>query len=276
MVKIPTFVKWAGGKSQLIPQYSTLFPAKIIKYVEPFVGGGAVFFHVMQEHKPKTALISDINSELIDTYQVIRDKPAELAKLLKQHKAKHCKEYYYNMRKQNPDSLSKTERAARFVYLNKTCFNGLYRVNSKNGFNVPMGSYKNPSIPYEEDLLVASKLLQGVEIKNMHFSEVLNHTSKGDFVYLDPPYYPVKEGKSFTSYTSNDFSADDHKQLAEVFASLASKGAYAMLSNSDTPFVRELYSNYEITPLQAKRMINSDGKGRGAVGEVVVRNYYGK
>lgn len=273
MVSSPTFVKWAGGKSQLIKQFNPLFPQQIENYFEPFVGGGAVFFHVMQEYKPKTALISDTNSELIDTYQVIRDNPAKLSKLLKQHKAKHCKEYYYKIRGENPDALSKTERAARFVYLNKTCFNGLYRVNSKNGFNVPMGSYKKPSIPCEDDLLLASKLLQNVDIKNMHFSEVLNHASKGDFVYMDPPYYPVKEGKSFTSYTSNDFSADDHRQLAEVYGKLSKKGAQAMLSNSDTPFVRELYSKYDITPVQAKRMINSDGKGRGAVSEVVVRNY---
>ncbi|HII16218.1 MAG TPA: DNA adenine methylase [Nanoarchaeota archaeon] len=273
MVSSPTFVKWAGGKSQLIKQFNPLFPQQIENYFEPFVGGGAVFFHVMQEYKPKTALISDINSELIDAYQVIRDSPLDLAKLLKQHKAKHCKEYYYKTRGLNPDSLSKTERAARFIYLNKTCFNGLYRVNSKNGFNVPMGSYKKPSIPDEEDIMLASKLLQNVKIKNMHFSEVLNHASKGDFVYMDPPYYPVKEGKSFTSYTANDFSADDHRHLAEVYGKLSKKGALAMLSNSDTPFVGDLYSEYDITPVQAKRMINSNGKGRGEVSEVVVRNY---
>jgi len=270
---IPTFVKWAGGKKQLLEQFKPFFPEKINRYLEPFVGGGAVLFYVLKNYKPKEVFIFDINEELINTYEIIRDDVENLIEELKKLKELHNKEHYYEIRAENPKLLSKLTRASRFIYLNKTCFNGLYRVNSKGGFNVPIGSYKNPLVCPEEDLKEISKLLKNVKIINGDFEECLKYASKNSFIYFDPPYYPLKDKASFTTYTKGNFLEKEQKQLKEVFGKLDKKGCKVMLSNSDTDLIKELYKGYKISFVKANRMINCDGKNRGKINEIVVRNY---
>jgi DNA adenine methylase len=275
-IQIPKFVKWAGGKGQLLEQFKPLFPKKFNRYLEPFVGSGAVFFYIIQKYNPKEIIISDINDELINTYEIIRNDVEKLIIELKKHKKKHIakgKQYYLDMRNKNPKELSDLERAARFIYLNKTCFNGLYRVNSEDKFNVPMGSYKNPDIVQEKRLRDVSKLIKNVIIKLMSFEKVIDLSKKGDFVYFDPPYYPLKNKESFTTYTKNAFLDKEQKILAEVFKKLDKKGCSLMLSNSDTKFIKDLYSSYNINFVQAKRMINCNSDKRGKINEVVVTNY---
>jgi len=271
--KMTGFIKWAGGKRQLLEQFKPLFPKKIERYFEVFVGGGAVLFYIIQHYKPKYVFISDINEELINTYEVIKNDVENLIKELKKLKQLHNKKVYYEIRAEDPKLLSSLTRASRFIYLNKTCFNGLYRVNSKGGFNVPIGSYKNPSIVMEKELREISKLLKDVEIKVMSFENITKLAKRDDFIYFDPPYYPLKKGKSFTTYTKGNFLEEEQKQLAEVFKKLDEKGCKVMLSNSNTKFIKELYKDYKIKKVKANRMINCDGKGRGKIKEVVVTNY---
>jgi len=271
-VEIPTIVKWAGGKKQLLKQFQKFFPDKIENYFEPFVGGGAVLFYILQTYAPKKVLISDTNEELMNCYEVIKNDVEELILSLKKHKQAHNKEYYYKIRELDPRNLNKIERASRTIYLNKTCFNGLYRVNSKGGFNVPIGSYINPSIYNETELRKLSKLLKNVEIKVMSFEDILNYAKKNDFIYFDPPYMPLKK-ESFTTYTKDNFLEDEQKQLSQVFKKLHKKGCNVMLSNSDTEFIKNLYKEHNINIVKANRMINSNGKDRGKINEVVVTNY---
>ena len=273
--KMVGFIKWAGGKKQLLEQFKPLFPKKIERYFEVFVGGGAVLFYIIKTYKPKYVFISDINEELINTYEVIKNDVESLIKELKKLKQLHSKEVYYEIREENPKLLSSLTRASRFIYLNKTCFNGLYRVNSKGGFNVPMGSYKDPTICQEKELREVSKLLKNVEIKIMSFEEITKLAKKDDFIYLDPPYYPLKNGKSFTTYTKGNFLEKEQRQLKEVFSKLDKKGCNVMLSNSDTEFIKDLYKDYKdkIKFVNANRMINCDGSKRGKIKEVVVLNY---
>lgn len=279
-----SFVKWAGGKTQLLEQLKPLFPSKISRYFEPFVGSGAVFFYVMRKYQPKEAFISDINGELISAYEAIRDDVLGLIARLKEHKRRHMKSmrsgakkqsnYYYHIRAQDPKELSKLDVAARFIYLNKTCFNGLYRVNSKGKFNVPMGRYKKPAIFNESRLLEASDLLKGVTIRKIDFREIINFAKEGDFVYFDPPYYPLENKKSFTSYTKDTFLEKEQEDLQKVYGELDRRGCKLMLSNSDTEFIKELYKQYKINSVRARRMINCNGSARGPVTEVVITNYY--
>lgn len=270
---IPTFVKWAGGKKQLLPQFKAYFPSKIERYFEPFVGGGAVAFHVIKYYKPVFAYLSDSNDELVNTYKVIRDNVDGLIERLKEHKKKHSKEFYYKVRAQNPKILSDLERAARFIYLNKTCFNGLYRVNSKGEFNVPIGSYKDPVVYSEKELREISQLLKGVALETKQFYEIESKVESGDFVYFDPPYYPISKTSSFTSYTQEDFLDAEQKRLAELFKTLDKRGAKVMLSNSDSDFIKSLYKGYSTNIVRASRMINCDASGRGKINEVVITNY---
>lgn len=271
---IPTFVKWAGGKKQLIEQFKPFFPKEIKRYFEPFVGGGAVAFYLLKTHSEiEKIYLSDINEELILTYDTIKNNLEELIKLLKEYKAKHNKEFYYKIRSQDVKTLNKVQIATRFIYLNKTCFNGLYRVNSKGGFNVPIGSYKNPLICPEEDLREISKLLKKDDIKVKQFYEVLKEANKGDFIYFDPPYYPINKTSSFTTYTKDKFLDKEQKHLAEVFKELDKTGCKVMLSNSDTLFIKNLYKDFDITIVKATRMINCDATKRGKINEVVIRNY---
>ena len=270
---IPTFVKWAGGKKQLLEQFKLFFPNEIERYHEPFIGGGAVAFYVIKHYKPKEIFLSDINEELINAYLMIRNNVEELIKLLKEHKKNHNEEYYYKIRALKPENLSKVERAGRLIYLNKTCFNGLYRVNSKGKFNVPIGSYENPLICPEKELREISVLLKDAKIECMSFEGVLKNAKMEDFIYFDPPYYPLKEGKSFTSYTKEAFLEKEQRRLAEVFDELNKRDCKVMLSNSDTPLIESLYKKYKPLVVKAKRMINCNAKGRGEINELIITNY---
>ncbi len=269
------FLKWAGGKLQLIEQFENLFPHKFRNYYEPFIGSGAVFFYVKSKLEPNKVLLSDTNEELINCFLIVRDKPSELVELLLNHRKKHSKEHYYAVRSIESNRLDRVNRAARLIYLNKTCFNGLYRVNSKGQFNVPFGDYKSPSIFDKNILFQASQLLQGVDLEVMTFEKVLDFAGKDDFVYFDPPYIPLSKTSSFTRYSKSDFSMKEQKQLSEVFETLDSRGCFVMVSNSDHALTRELYRQYKknTVVVRAKRMINSVGSKRGTINELIITNY---
>lgn len=271
------FVKWAGGKTQLLEKLVALMPKEYNHYFEPFIGGGALLFHVA----PKEFTINDFNSELVQAYRCLSN-PSDTEKLierLKFHQENHSEEHYYEVRSmdKSPDFLSLPiyERAARMIYLNKSCFNGLYRVNSKGFFNVPSGKKKSV-VCYEEknvqeitDFFGKSKF----EILNGDFEKAVASAKKGDFVYFDPPYDTWENKDSFTSYAKNPFGKDEQRRLADCFKSLSDKGVYAMLSNHNTDFIRELYKDFNIHVVEAKRMINSKADGRGNVEEVIITNY---
>lgn len=262
------FLKWAGGKSRLIPQYLPYFSKQFTNYYEPFLGGGAVFFHL----QPQSAVLTDINADLINTYCCVRDRVEELIAYLKKHESRHDKDYYYDVRSY-PQGTD-IERAARLIYLNKTCFNGLYRENSKGEFNVPMGRYKNPMICNADLLRAVSVVLKSATIEKRHFEDVLNYAkSSEDFVYFDPPYFPINNTSYFTSYSRDSFTQDDQVRLKEVFAQLASQGVKVLLSNSDCEFIRELYSEFNIKPISASRSINSNAKNRGKIREVLISSF---
>jgi DNA adenine methylase len=270
------FLKWVGGKAQLLTQFDELFPTEITRYFEPFIGGGAVFFHLKHLYPQMLAYLRDINPELINTYLAVRDFPHELMRQLDEHAARFHSEradYFYLVRAQHHltgDEKKIVERAARMIFLNKTCFNGLWRVNARGEYNVPVGSNKNPGLYNEENILAASRALDGVDLAVQDFRETLNQTRPGDFAYVDPPYYPVSATASFTSYAKEDFGKGEQCELHAVFAEAARRGARLMLSNSDTPFIRKLYGDFQIHTVQARRAINCDGSKRGAVNEVVV------
>ena len=264
-------VKWVGGKRQLMFELLKNMPKSYSRYFEPFIGGGALFF----ELQPDNAYISDMNEELINLYQVVKDNVDELIDDLSKHEV--SKEYFLEIRNidrtEKYAELSNVERASRFIYLNRTCFNGMYRVNSKGEFNVPFGHYKNPRIIDENNLLNCSELLKKTEIKCADFTEILAKVKKGDFVYFDPPYVPLNETSSFTSYTKDGFDIDMQFKLRDVCDELDSMSVKFMLSNSDTKLVNELYSNYKIKKVFASRQINANADGRGKITEVLVRNY---
>jgi DNA adenine methylase len=272
---LPLFLKWAGGKLQLIEQFENLFPPDFCNYYEPFIGSGAVFFYLKSKSKPNKVILSDTNEELINCFAVVRDKPSELIEVLLNHRKRHSKQYYYEVRDLESERLDSVSRAARMIYLNKTCFNGLYRVNSKGEFNVPFGDYKNPSIFDRNTLYRASQMLQDADLRVMTFDKVLDFAGKDDFVYFDPPYIPLSKTSSFTRYSKSEFSIKDQSQLSEVFRALDSMGCFVMLSNSDHSLTRELYRDYDknIVVVRAKRKINSVGSKRGAINEIVVTNY---
>ena len=269
--EIYPIVKWVGGKRQLMFELIKNMPKSYNRYFEPFVGGGALFF----ELQPENAYISDMNEELINLYSVVRDNVYELIEDLGKHEV--SKEYFLEIRNidrtEQYAKLSSIERASRFIYLNRTCFNGMYRVNSQGQFNVPFGHYKNPRIIDESNLLNCSKLLNKTAIKCADFSEILTKVQKDDFVYFDPPYVPLNETSSFTSYTKDGFDIDMQFKLRDVCDELDSMGVKFMLSNSDTKLVNELYANYEIKKVFASRQISANADGRGKITEVLVRNY---
>ena len=279
-IETPTFVKWAGGKTQLLKQFELFFPKKIDRYFEPFVGSGAVFYHIKQIYKPNYCMISDHNQDLINLYMSVRDNPERLKDLLKEYKKMHTenpKEFYYKQRNEFNKTKDNLIKSSLLIYLNKTCYNGLYRVNSKGEFNVPIGRYENPSIVQENKLNNASKLLQDTIIKAMHFERILDYTEPEDFIYLDPPYHPLSNTAYFTSYHQDAFLDKEQEQLAKIFQKLDGMGCKVMLSNSDTPFIHKLYKKYEqegnLYQVKAKRMINRDADGRKSVNEVIVTNY---
>ena len=271
------FVKWVGGKRQLLKQFRLMnlyppdkFDVRTGRYFEPFVGGGAVFFDLL----PEKGFLSDLNKELVTTYNVIKNDAEALIKSLKKHKTD--KDYFLKIRAQNPNDLDDVSVASRFIFLNRTCFNGLYRVNSKGGFNVPFGKNKNPLICDEENLRKVSKALKGIEIQHQDYKEVLKKAKKGDFVYFDPPYYPLSKTASFTSYVKESFLDKEQLELRDTVLELNKRGCFVMLSNSDAPFINEIYSGYKgirINKVQAGRAINSKGSGRGKITEVLITNY---
>jgi len=266
------FVKWAGGKGQLLRQYESFFPSTFKSYIEPFVGGGAVCFHLFRTGRlKKKVVLIDSNEKLINCYQAIKINPEKLIKTLRSSKYKSEKETYYRIRGEEPREMFR--RAARTIYLNKTCFNGLYRVNRKGKFNVPFGRYKNPLICDSANLKVVSAALQNVEIVCGDFGKCLEFAKKGDFIYFDPPYQPLSKTSSFTSYTSNSFGEDEQRRLSEVFKELDRRGCKVMLSNSHTKLVESLYEGFRLETVLAKRAINSRASGRGPIREYVILNH---
>ena len=267
-------LKWVGGKRQILDILIPLLPQKIATYCEPFVGGGALLFYL----QPKCAYINDINSDLIRVYTVIKDDVENLITTLQSYR--NDVEFFYHIREQDRDkesyaSLSDIEKAARILYLNKTCYNGLFRVNNAGEFNSPFGYYRNPNIVNAPVLRAVSSYFKNADIHltSVDYTQILDTLPKDAFVYLDPPYDPVSSTASFTGYTKSGFSSDDQKKLREYCDKLNARGIKFMLSNSATDFIRNLYSAYNITIIQAKRVINSDSTKRGEVDEVVVRNY---
>lgn len=270
---VTPFVKWVGGKRQLLSEISKYKP-RFTTYYEPFVGGGAVLF----EFQPRKAIINDYNEELINVYRVIRNNPEELITDLGRHKNEA--EYFYAIRSLDRDkskysSLSNIERASRILYLNKTCYNGLFRVNNAGEFNTPFGKYTNPNIVNEITIRAVSNYLQSndIEILTGDYEAVLKNVGKGAFVYLDPPYDPVSSSSSFTGYTQGGFDQDEQRRLKTVCDELNKNGAKFMLSNSATDFIKDLYKNYKIVQVSASRSINSVASKRGDVSEVLIMNY---
>ncbi|HEY0710906.1 MAG TPA: DNA adenine methylase [Polyangia bacterium] len=277
-VRARPFLKWAGGKQQLLPAFASLYPAadKSAGYHEPFLGSGAVFFDVRSRFARRRCTLSDGNAELIATFTAVRDDVEGVIGALLKHRAQHGPEHFYAVRAIEPDQvahMSVVERGARFIYLNKTCFNGLHRVNSRGHFNVPMGRYTNPAIVDPEVLRAASAALRGVRLSAGPFSSVLTRARRGDVVYFDPPYVPLTSTAYFTSYTAGAFGEAEQRALAAVYRKLHDRGCRVMLSNSDTPLVHELYADFDRHRVMARRNINSKGDRRGHVAELVVCNY---
>lgn len=267
-------VKWVGGKRQLLDEITPLLPKRVTNYCEPFLGGGAVLFSI----QPSKAIVNDLNADLITVYEVIRDDVEALIESLKKHE--NTSEYFYTLRdidrdKASYQSLSKVEKASRLIYLNKTCFNGLFRVNSSGEFNSPFGHYKNPNIVNEPVLRAVSKYFNtsNITFYSEDFAETLSRVHKGGFVYLDPPYDPVSDTASFTGYNKGGFDRSEQLRLKGCCDELTQRGVKFMLSNSATEFIKELYQEYDITIVKAKRAINADASKRGAIEEVLVRNY---
>ena len=276
MLKAKPFVKWAGGKRQIIDELKKYIPDEFNTYYEPFIGGGALLF----ELAPKKAVINDSNAELMNVYQVLCDdsKFKKMCRVLNNYEANHSEEFFYEIRNKDKNKntfnrLSDYTRAARTIYLNKACFNGLYRVNSKNEFNVPFGKKSKVNTYDGNNLIIVSNYLtmNDIKILNKDFEEVLKDAKKGDFVYFDPPY--DSDNNIFTSYTEEGFGKEEQRRLAKVFKELDQKGVYVMLSNHNTTLINELYKDYHIHVIEAKRNINSNGKKRGKVEEVIITNF---
>ena len=295
--KIRPFVKWAGGKGSLIPQLNNFYPYElkngiIERYIEPFVGGGAVLIDILQKYDVQEAYAFDINIDLINSYNVIKNDVEDLITNLKQMETEYLqleqeerKNCFYNKRDEyNNYTLEENEhsiqRAAQFIYLNRTCFNGLYRVNKAGKFNVPMGSHKNPTICDEENLRNLSKLIQNVQFQYGDYKRSMEYVTENTFVYFDPPYRPLNVTSGFTSYTKEDFNDENQKELAEFYRELNEQNAKLMLSNSnpkntnkEDTFFDNIYQGFNIDEIYASRMINANSKGRGKISEILVTNY---
>ena len=276
-VKLKPFTKWTGGKRQLLPELIDLMPKQFNRYYEPFIGGGALLF----ELAPGKATINDYNTDLILTYREIRDNVKELIEILKIHQKNNTKDYYLDLRATDRDGriekMTDTEKAARLLYMLRVNFNGLYRVNLKNQFNVPYGRYKNPKIVDEILLYDISRYLNSndIDILEGDFEKAISTANYGDFVYFDPPYAPISSTSSFTSYTDEGFDETDQIRLRDVFIELSNRGANVMLSNSDVELIHELYSNIpniDIRVVKANRMINSKASKRGQINELIIRS----
>lgn len=264
------FLKWAGGKRSSLPALLDVSPAQFGRYFEPFLGGAAVFFAIARTHEgsPGRYHLSDINGELIDTYVAVRDSVNEVVTLLKEHR--YSEEHYYRTRDMNPNELDLPERAARMIYLNRTGFNGLYRVNRAGRFNVPMGRYENPVICDEVNLRACSEALRAAVLECASFETVLDSVAESDLVYLDPPYIPISETANFVSYSKGGFGMDKQESLACIFEDLNARNAYVILSNSSTAWVHERFRHCRVLEIEVDRKINSKAAARGPVGEVMV------
>lgn len=276
MIKGKPFVKWAGGKRQIIDKLKKCLPEEFNTYYEPFIGGGALLF----ELSPQKAVINDSNEELMNVYRVLcnEEKFKKMCHTLNHYETSHSEEFYYEIRnkdrnKKSFNRLADYTRAARTIYLNKACFNGLYRVNSKNEFNVPFGKKKKVNTYEGSNLITVSNYLTMNDIKILccDFEEAVKDAKKGDFIYFDPPY--DSDTSTFNSYTETGFDKDEQRRLAKVFKELDQRGCYVMLSNHNTKLINELYKDYNIHHIEAKRNINSNGKKRGKVEEVIITNY---
>lgn len=270
------FVKWAGGKTRLLKSLEAYFPKTFMTYYEPFLGGSAVFFYLVERYPRFNAVLSDINEELITAYRVVKEDVEELIRQLKVHKKKYKpdpKEYYYHVRDELKPS-NDVERTARLIFLNKTCYNGLYRVNKKGKFNVPLGRYKNPKICDRKNLLIVNKVLRWSNAKLLvaDFQEATSDAKKGDFIYFDPPYKPVSSTANFTSYTRSGFSIEEQERLGSWFKELDRRGCKIVLSNSDTDEVRDIYDGYDIQTVQTLRAISCKGDGRRGHTELIINN----
>ncbi len=260
------FVKWAGGKRQLLPHLLQRAPSDPAHYFEPFVGGGALFFAM----RPKKAVLADVNRRLIRAYKGVRKSVEKVIKLLKSYP--HTPEFFYEFREAKIDDGTDAEVAAWFIYLNKTGFNGLYRVNSKNRFNVPFGRYANPAICDETTLRACSAALADADLRMEDFEEVVTKARRGDFVYFDPPYVPLSTTSSFTSYTSGGFGEAEQTRLRDTARRLKERGVSVLLSNSSAPFVRGLYADgFDIIEVSATRLVNSKATARGAIVELLIK-----
>lgn len=265
------FVKWVGGKSQLLPELASRLPENFSRYFEPFLGGGALFFHL----QPEKPVLIDINEELINTYRIIKNQTKELIADLHQHI--YEKDYFYQIRNvdrtEKYQSWSDVQKASRLIYLNKTCFNGLYRVNSKGEFNTPIGTYKNPKIVDEPNLRACSQALQKAEIITGSFLKVEELVTNNDFVYFDPPYAPLNATSNFTGYSQKGFDRQMQLSLRDLCDRLNRRGIRFMVSNSNAPLILDLYKDYKVEFVHATRAINSKGNKRGKIPEVIVTNY---
>lgn len=279
MFKGKPFVKWAGGKRQIIDKLKEYVPDEYDTYYEPFVGGGALLF----ELAPKKAVINDLNEELMNVYNCLcnEEKFKKMCNLLNHYEAEHSEEFYYEIRNKDKNKnaynrLSDYTKAARTIYLNKACFNGLYRVNSKNEFNVPFGKKTKINTYEGSNLITVSNYLtmNDIKIQSVDFEESLKTAKKGDFVYIDPPY--DSDTSTFNNYTEDGFGKEEQRRLAQVYKDLDKRGVYVMLSNHNTTLINELYKNYHIHIIEAKRNINANGKKRGKVEEVIITNYENK
>jgi DNA adenine methylase len=270
---VAPFLKWVGGKRQIMPEIEQHLPKGIKSYIEPFIGGGAVLFHL----QPKNAIVNDFNSELVNVYNVIKNDLENLILDLQKHRNES--KYFYEIRALDRTeafgNLSSVERASRIIYLNKTCYNGLYRVNNSGEFNSPFGKYKNPNIVNEPTLRAVNSYLNSnnIRIENTDYETILKEADRNSFVYLDPPYHPVSESSNFTGYVQGGWDESDQIRLKEACDLLNKKGVKFLQSNSSVDFIKELYSNYQIHVIRANRAINSDGDKRGEVEEVLIKNY---
>lgn len=267
-VRVKPFLKWAGGKTRLMSTLRRCIPAKpFLRYFEPFLGGGALFFDLA----PHNASLSDSNAELIECYKVVRDEPKALIQELS---SLHVSESeFYRIRSLRPQDLPRVARAARFIYLNKTCYNGLYRVNKRGEFNTPFGRYENVNLADKDNLLRASTLLKGATLACQSYESLLRVATKGDFIYLDPPYMPISRFSDFKRYTKEFFYESDHEKLATIFAGLTEKGCYVLLSNSCHKKIRALYAEFSQVTVEVPRFVNCKGAGRGNVQELLIANY---
>jgi len=276
-LKAKPFLKWVGGKKKIIPQIKQYIPESYFRYFEPFIGGGALFFDL----EPKIAYINDINKILVSAYKNIKNQPHEIIKKLEdlqkifyEKNNEERKIYFYEIR----DAFNNTEynpflKTSYIIFLNKTCYNGMYRENSKGKFNVPFGRYKNPKILDEKNILAVSKLLQNVIITDYSFEKAVENAESGDFIYFDPPYHPLSITSNFTSYSNGGFTKEDQIKLRDVFKDLDKRNCFVMLSNSDTEFIREIYQEFTQKTVSAARSINCKAAGRGKINELLIMNY---